>query len=126
MKLVLTLFFALLMIAGSYGHFFNPKLSDGFIPGFLPKNIVHILVGILELSLGILLILPNYSHKGAWAVLVLMILFLPIHLIDCFRSDPIIGSKMIAYIRLAIQILVIFMAWKLTSFTNPSSVQSTL
>jgi uncharacterized membrane protein len=41
-----------------------------------------------------------------------MIAFLPLHIIDVFLDNPAIGSKTLAYIRLPLQFVLIFWAWK--------------
>ncbi len=49
---------------------------------------------------------------GAWGILILMLLFLPIHISDVFSETPAVGSHNAALIRLPVQFLLIFIAWK--------------
>jgi uncharacterized membrane protein len=114
MKKVILYFFVFLLVAGSFGHLLKPEVSDGFIPAFLSKQIVHGLAFIVELSIGIGLLIPKFRHKASWAAFVLMCLFLPIHLFDLLQAKPIIGSHTVAGVRLAFQFVFIFLSWKLT------------
>ena len=41
-----------------------------------------------------------------------MLLFLPIHISDVFSEAPAVGSHNAALIRLPVQFLLIFIAWK--------------
>lgn len=102
---------ALLMIAGSGAHLFNPTLSDGFIPEFLPKKAVHIFAAIVEFALGIGLLLPQTRKMAAWGIIGILTFFLVLHFQDLFREQPVIGSKMAAIIRIPFQFLFMYMAW---------------
>ena len=51
--------------------------------------------------------------RAAWGVLFLMIGFLPLHVIDAFRETPIIGSPTAAVVRVGVQLLLIYLAWRL-------------
>ena len=90
----------LLLIAGGIAHFRIPGLSDPFIPDFLPKDLVHIGVGVTELR-----------TQAAWGIFILMLCFLPFHALDLFREKPAIGSLKLAIIRVPFQFLFIYMAW---------------
>ena len=111
LKFIPIILLAVLMLMGGYAHFANQALSSGFIPNFLPKNAVHIVIGILEIGLGIGLLIPQFRTQAAWGVFILMIAFLPLHITDLFREIPAIGSKKAAMIRVPFQFLFIFMAW---------------
>lgn len=110
-NIIVNVIMGLLMLAGGVGHFVTPEASSGFIPDFLPKEIVHYSIGVLELVLGILLFIPKFRSKAALAVLVLMIAFMPLHVVDFFRETPIIGSKTAAGVRIFMQFVFIYFAW---------------
>lgn len=111
LTLIVSIAFGLLLIAGGIAHFAKPQLSDGMIPDVLPKKAVHIFTGIIEIGIGILLLFPEYRLLGLWAFGLLMLAFLPIHLIDYGRTRPIIGSHKVAAIRIAIQLVLIGVAF---------------
>jgi len=112
--IVVRVLFALFMIFGGVQHFMKPDFYIPFVPSFLPFTTAIIYTsGILEILLGIMLIIPNYSKHGAFGILLLMLIFLPIHVWDVFSATPAIGSHQAALIRLPVQILFIIIAWKI-------------
>ena len=112
--LVVRVLFALFMIFAGVQHFLNPNFYIPFVPSFLPFTTAIIYAsGILEILLGIMLIIPKYSKQGAFGILILMLIFLPIHVWDVFSATPAIGGHEAALIRLPVQFLFIALAWKL-------------
>lgn len=110
-KLTLTLLFGAIMILGGMMHFINPEMYYPFIPDFLPKNLVNYAAGMLEMAAGIGAMIPRYRATGTLVILLLMLAFLPLHIIDVFKENPAIGSEQAALIRLPIQFVLIFWAW---------------
>ena len=110
-KYILSVVFGLILLIAGFKHFQSPASYYPFIPGFMPAALSNYLGGAAELTLGIGLFLPAYRHAAAFGVLLLMILFLPLHVIDAFRTHPAIGSKTIAYIRLPLQFVLMAWAW---------------
>jgi uncharacterized membrane protein len=112
--IVVKILLALFMIYAGIQHFLKPAFYLPFVPSFLPFTIPIIYVsGVVEIALGIALLLPKqYAKYGALGVLILMILFLPIHTWDVFSATPAIGSHNAALIRLPIQFIIIALSWK--------------
>lgn len=107
---------ALFMIYAGLQHFLKPEFYLPFVPSFLPfQTLVVYLSGALEIIIGILLLTKRYQGVGAYALLVLMIIFLPIHINDVISDTPAIGSQKAAVIRLIIQFLAIALCWKFKS-----------
>lgn len=70
----------ILIIAGFF-HFKYPKIYERIIPPYIPaKSTVVILTGALEMVLGLVLLNPGTQKIAAWAVIVMLLLFLPVHL----------------------------------------------
>jgi uncharacterized membrane protein len=111
LKLLLTIVFAAILIVAGFNHFINPEIYGPFIPDWMPLLLTNILTGIVEMGLGIGLLLRKYRRQAAFGVFILMILFLPLHLVDVFKDHPAIGSKTLAMIRLPLQFLLIYWAW---------------
>lgn len=111
MKSVVLYFFVLILLAGGLNHIINPKFYNRFIPGNLPKLMINYVSGVVEILLGIGLLFTATKYWSAWGVFILMIVFLPLHVIDLFRDKPAIGSKPVAVVRLVIQFLLIWGAW---------------
>ena len=99
-----------ILILGGITHFTHPEVSSGLIPEFLPKALVHVFIGILEIVLGIGVWIKGFRKLALTGITVLMILFLPLHIIDLFR-EPVVGSSTAAIIRVAIQFLLIYLPW---------------
>ena len=112
--IVVRVIFALFMIYAGIQHFVKPDFYIPFVPSFLPftKTIIYA-SGILEILLGIMMIIPKYAKQGALGILLLMLVFLPIHVWDVFSATPAIGSHKAALIRLPVQLLFIALAWKI-------------
>ncbi|KAA8474474.1 putative membrane protein [Arcticibacter tournemirensis] len=117
---VLKIILALFMIYGGVQHFIKPDFYIPFVPSFLPYPMAIIYIsGIIEIALGsAMLLYKKYAKFGALGVLVLMILFLPIHIWDVFSETPAIGSHKAALIRLPVQFVLIALSWKVYSILS--------
>lgn len=116
---VVRLLFAAFMIYAGVQHLIKPDFYIPFVPSFLPFTMIIIYAsGIIEILLGVLLLIPKFAKLGALGLLVLMIIFLPIHVWDVFSDTPAIGSQKAAYIRLPVQFLFIAIAWKIKANLN--------
>jgi|TARA_B110000503_G_scaffold81632_1_gene124794 uncharacterized membrane protein len=122
LKVVLVIF----LIFGGVQHFISPNNYIPFVPSFLPFTLAIIyLSGLFEILFGLALFFKKLETIGAWGILILMLLFLPIHIWDVFSNTPAIGSHNAALIRLPIQFVLIFIAWKVKNnvsqykFTKP-------
>lgn len=101
------------MIVAGINHFVKPYFYKAFIPGWLPLLPVNYITGAVEVALGASLLIPVFRHYGALGLLLLMIVFLPLHTLDVFKENPAIGSKLLAYIRLPLQFILIWWAWSI-------------
>ena len=108
--------FALFIVYAGVQHFVKPDFFVPFVPSFSPfaKTIIYV-SGLLEVLFGLILFIPKYIKMGAFGIMLLMILFLPIHIWDFFSDMPAIGSHKAALIRLPFQFLFIVIAWKIKS-----------
>ena len=111
--LILKVVLAIFLIFGGVQHFISPNNYIPFVPSVLPFTLAIIyLSGLFEILFGLALFFKKLETIGAWGILILMLLFLPIHIWDVFSKTPAIGSHNAALIRLPIQFLFIFIAWK--------------
>ena len=111
LKIVAGILLALLLLVSGVGHLLNPELTSGLIPDMLPKTLVHTVVGIVELGLGIGVFIPRMRKRALQGIFVLMVLFVPVHVIDLFREPPVIGSDAVAIVRIIIQFVFAYLAW---------------
>lgn len=71
---------AIIFILAGFNHFRVPKLYNKIIPPYIPaKSTMVIVSGVLEMVLGMMLLNPENQVVGAWGIIVLLILFLPVH-----------------------------------------------
>jgi uncharacterized membrane protein len=102
-KKIFTVFFALFMILGGVNHFVKPAMYLPFIPSILPGMAIVYLSGAA--------LIPKTRSIATLGILLLMVMFLPLHVMDVFKENPAIGSHDAALIRLPIQFVLIAWAW---------------
>lgn len=111
MKIKLTFLFAIIMLVGGIFHFVKPEIYDALIPNYLPKLAINYISGIVEIALGIGLFIPQTRKISAIGLFLLMIAFLPLHLIDIFAPHPAMGTMQIAIVRFVLHFGLIYWAW---------------
>lgn len=111
LKLILTLLFGAFMILGGLNHFLTPEIYFPFIPDFLPREVINYLAGILEIILGIGVFVPKFRPMATLGIFLMMLAFLPLHILDVFKENPAIGSHQAALVRLPLQFILILWAW---------------
>lgn len=116
---VLSVLLGLFMIFGGVNHFLKPDFYLPFVPGFLPgKEMIVFLSGGVEIILGLGVLIPRFRFYCAWGILLLMVIFLPVHIADLFLENPAIGSREAAIIRLPFQFIFILWAWAASKFSR--------
>ncbi|MFN0048161.1 MAG: hypothetical protein ACKVOU_03440 [Cytophagales bacterium] len=116
MKLFLTYLFGTVLIFGGIAHFLKPEVYFPFIPIFLPKLACVYLSGFVEIALGTGVFIRKFKHRATLGILLLMIAFLPLHIVDVFKENPAIGSHLLAIIRVPVQFLLIYWAFYIHKF----------
>ncbi|NNK19498.1 MAG: hypothetical protein HKP49_10125 [Maribacter sp.] len=116
---VLQVVLAVFMIYAGIQHFIKPLFYIPFVPGFLPfKMSIIYFSGVLEIIFGFFLLIPKYAKLASTGILVLLLLFLPIHIWDVFSEAPAMVSHQAALIRLPVQLLFIGWAFKVRQFVT--------
>lgn len=110
-KSVLTILFGLFMVLGGIMHFLKPAMYFPFIPDSLPKNTINYVAGFVEIIAGVGVFIPRFRSVATLGILLLMVGFLPLHILDVFKEHPAIGSHQAALIRLPLQFVLILWAW---------------
>ena len=115
---ILQVLLALFLIYAGVQHFLKPVFFEPFVPAFLPaKTFIIYASGVVEILLGVLLVIPKYTKIAATGIIILMLIFLPIHVWDVFSENPAIGSHTAALIRLPFQFLLIGLAYLIRRFS---------
>ena len=111
MKKIIPTFIAIAMILGAVGHVASPEIYSALIPSFIPEFTAHLFAIIADVAIGLALIIPKFRKYGGLGFMILMIIFLPIHVWDMLKEEPFIGTKTIALVRIAVQVIMIYAGW---------------
>lgn len=102
---------AAIFILGGINHFVMPATYLRIMPPYLPAPLFLIyLSGFLETGFGIALLVPKYSRRAAFGLILLLIAIFPANLFMAMNQNlfPEI-SPLILYLRLPLQLVLI--AW---------------
>lgn len=114
----MTFSFAMLILMAAFyiyagvSHFRHPRFFLKITPPFVPQpEKVNILVGVIEVLLGILLLVPQTTSIAAWGVIALLIAVFPANVYH-YQTALKRGKHVKAtFFRLPIQALLIFWAY---------------
>jgi uncharacterized membrane protein len=99
---------AVVMIGGGAAHLASPQGFAPLVPPFLPAIPVLLAAGVVQIGIGIATVVPRTRAWGALAFAALCAAYLPLHLWDYFRPDPVFVPPVAATIRVAVQLLFIW------------------
>jgi len=104
---------AFFMIMAGTMHFVNPEFFLKIVPPYLPFHKELVLVsGVCEILLGVLLLIPRYSHLAAWGVIALLIAVFPANVYLYQNQDILPASPIIHLLRLPLQgVFVLWAYW---------------
>jgi len=102
-------------IAAGINHFRIPAFYIAIIPAYLPYHqILNTLAGIFEITFGLMLIFTTTRKLAAWGIILLLILFMPVH-IAMLSGHTHLNSgtvkPVLAWLRLFFQPVLIAWAW---------------
>lgn len=118
---IVSILLAVLVMITGVQHLWNPDFYLPFVPSFLPSSLANVYVsGLVELLLGITTLFLNqkYTKYGLLGIFVLMVLFLPLHIADALKTQPVIGSHSPAFVRLLVQLALIWLSWGSYKFSS--------
>ncbi len=114
----MTLSFALLVLMAAFyiyagvSHFRHPKFFLKITPPYIPSpEKVNLLVGAIEIALGVLLLIPATTSMAAWGVIALLIAVFPANFYHHQKARAKGKHVMATLIRLPIQALLIYWAY---------------
>lgn len=93
-------------------HFLNPKFFLKMIPPYIPyPEAVNLLVGVIELGLGLMLVFPQTRSLAAWGVMALLVAVFPANWYHHQKAKA--TGKLVAatLIRLPFQLVLIYWAY---------------
>lgn len=116
---------AVFMIVAGMKHLVDADFFVPLVPVWMPfPKVAVYLSGIVELLLGVVTLFLNqkYTKYGLLGIFLLMVLYLPLHILDALRDQPVIGSETVAYLRLFLQFVLIWLAWNSYRFASTKTV----
>ena len=113
MHRILPSLFAVIMLASAIGHAIVPEVYAPLIPDVVSAQLANILSVVLEAGIGLLLLFPKTRHLGGLGFMALMIGFLPIHIWELFRENPMIGPMPFTIARVLVQLLLIYAGFRI-------------
>lgn len=107
---------AALYIVAGLNHFRVPKLYVKIMPPVLPvPKTLNKLAGLAEIAFGILLCIPQTSYIGAWGIILALIAVFPANVYMYIDDNASLGlPKWVRFIRLPLQVLLIYWAYLYT------------
>jgi uncharacterized membrane protein len=109
------------MIAGGAAHLAAPEGFAPLVPAFLPAIPIIYGTGVLQIMIGLGALLPRTRNLAALAFAALCAVYLPLHLWDFVRPDPVFAPPVAAGIRVAVQLAFImsgYILWQRTRQTE--------
>ena len=104
---------ALIFLVGGFFHLQKPKLYKKITPPYIPyKNSMVLLSGIAEMVFGLMLIGKDTQHFGAWGIIILLVMFFPVHIYMLQNKQASLKlPKWLLILRISLQFLLIYWAW---------------
>lgn len=98
-----------------FSHFKNPKFFLKITPPFVPyPEVVNIIVGIAEIALGVMLLIPSTRSIAAWGIIILLIAVFPANIYHHIKARRKGKHVTATIIRLPFQALFIYLAYLYT------------
>lgn len=94
---------ALWMLGGGVAHLVSPEFFFQIVPNGLPKLWVVYLSGVVEIAIGAAVLVRQTRAMAGLSFAVLCLAFLPLHVWDFFRPDPVFEVPVAASIRIVVQ-----------------------
>ena len=98
---------AVWMLAGGVAHMMVPAYFYPIVPDWMPELAVVYISGIVEIAIGVGVLLPRTRALAGLAFAALCLGFLPLHVWDFFRPDPVFEVPVAASIRIGVQFILI-------------------
>ena len=113
MKPVLPITFAVILSISAIAHVVVPAVFNPLIPPFIPALFANILAALVEGAIAVLLFMPKYRHLGGLGFSMLMLAFLPLHIWELFKEEPLVGPEPLTSIRVVMQFVLIYLGWRI-------------
>lgn len=103
----LALLVAVVMLAGAFGHLTKPEYFAVLVPHFLSAALVLKATAVVQIAIGLAALWPRSRALAELAFALLCAAYMPLHLWDFFRPDPVFPPPGAAAVRVIVQIAFI-------------------
>ncbi len=105
-----------LFILAGMNHFRKPKIYERIIPPYIPAHSSMVLLsGIAEMILGFLILNKNTQEVAAWGIIIMLLLFIPIHIYMLQNEKAAMKlPKWVLILRIPLQFGLIYWAYLYT------------
>ncbi|CAM3523585.1 DoxX family protein [Aequorivita lipolytica] len=70
-----------LYVLAGMNHFRKPKIYERIMPPYIPaQSTMVMLSGLAEMALGFMIMNKNTQEVAAWGIIIMLVLFIPIHI----------------------------------------------
>ena len=94
------------MLVGGVTHMINPEFYFKIVPDMFPKLFVVYASGIVEILIGLGVLWQRTRAMAGLAFALLCLGFLPLHLWDFWRPDPVFQPPVAASVRVVLQFIL--------------------
>lgn len=104
---------AIFMIGAGTMHFVYPQFYMRIMPPYLPLHLELVyLSGFIEFALGVLLLVPRFSHLAAWGIFALLIAVFPANIFAYQNQELLPAPPLVHLLRLPLQgVLLLWAHW---------------
>ena len=115
-KIGMKYLFATIFIFAGFNHFYKPDFYLRIMPPYLPwPSALHLIAGVFEVVLGVMLLIPRFQKLAAWGLIALLLAIYPANIHMAVNHDQFPDLPMIFHwIRLPLQFVLIAWAWWFT------------
>ena len=103
MRILAVSIIAFWMLAGGIAHLVVPDFFFQIVPDVFPKLWVVYISGIVEIMIGAAILVPKFRAIAGLCFAILCLGFLPLHVWDFFRPDPVFEVPVAASLRILVQ-----------------------
>lgn len=106
--------FGLIFVFAGFIHLQKPAMYHRIIPPYIPNpKLMVLLSGVLEMILGFMLLNIQTTVVAAWGIILLMLLFLPVHFYMLYDERASLKlPKWVLLLRLPLQFGLIYWAYQ--------------
>ena len=108
--------FGILFVLAGINHFRKPKLYERIMPPYLTAHSTLVMLsGVAEMVLGFMLLNKNTQEIAAWGIIVLLVVFIPVHIYMLQSKKAAMKLPLwILILRIPLQFVLMFWAFHYT------------